>query len=62
MPFIAGAVCDFCGELRMYTHVGKTYVARWLRQEEWTVSRKDGKDVVTCPECRRRAKKKGETK
>ncbi len=38
MSIIAGAVCDRCGANKMYMHIGKTYITKWVREEGWSVT------------------------
>ena len=39
------------------TDIGKTYVTKWIREEGWSVTKKNGNETVLCPSCKR--KKKG---
>lgn len=56
MAILASAECDICGSIITWEYVGKTYIIRFARKRGWTVSCKEGKDVVICPMCRRRGK------
>lgn len=57
MSIIAGAVCDLCGDNKIYKHIGKTYITKWIREEGWSVTRKNGKETVLCPICKHKNKK-----
>lgn len=57
MSILVGAICDRCGRSIFYKHIGKTYVTKWIREEGWSVTKKNGKETVLCPFCKH--KKKG---
>lgn len=57
MSIIAGAVCDRCGDNKIYKHTAKTYIVSWIREDGWSVTRKNGKEVVLCPTCKHKKKK-----
>lgn len=57
MGFFAGIECDKCGNRIAWSHVGKTYIAKWSRDKGWSVSRKEGRDICLCPDCRKRREK-----
>lgn len=57
MGVIACAVCDRCGDNKIYNHIGKTYIVKWIREEGWSVTRKNKKDIVLCPVCKHKKKK-----
>lgn len=53
MSFVAGVVCDNCGQSLFYEHTGKTHIARRIRELGWSSTRKNHCDVNYCPACRK---------
>lgn len=54
MGFYASIQCDKCGKTNTYSHIGKTHIARWSRNDGWSVK----KDITYCPKCRKRKRGK----
>lgn len=58
MAIVAGAVCDRCGENKMYSHIGKIDISKWVIEDRWSVTRKNGRDVVLCSICKHKRKER----
>ncbi len=54
---IASAECDRCGRTESFSHVGKTYIKKWLRSVGWSFGKQD-----LCPECKAELRKKKKEK
>ena len=49
---VAAVICDRCGEMLAWDHVGKTYVKDWARKNHgWSIGKQD-----LCPKCRKTKK------
>lgn len=59
MSFMCGAICEKCGRVQAYSTVqGVVRLTKWLREDGWSVGKRNKEEYLLCPNCR--SKKRGE--